>query len=55
MDLKKKIINMAKSAKAASQQLSLISTAEKNRALNKMAAALIKEKAYLVRENKKSH
>ncbi|MBF0521487.1 MAG: glutamate-5-semialdehyde dehydrogenase [Candidatus Omnitrophica bacterium] len=51
--LEKQIMGMAKEAKAASRQLALISTDEKNKALVKMASALKAHSLYLIRENEK--
>ncbi len=47
------IIKMAKAAKVASYQMSLVSTKDKNMALLKMAKALIANQKYLISENKK--
>lgn len=49
----KKIINMAKKAKAAALKLALVSSADKNKVLKIMAKALIKESDYLIKENQK--
>ena len=53
MELKKQIMEMARKAKAASLELGLISTAEKNRALTTMAQALISKSGYIIAQNKK--
>ncbi len=47
------MIRMAKAAKKASLKLAVVSTAEKNRALARMAKALLKQRGYLVQENAK--
>ena len=47
------VIKMARAAKKASLQLSLVSTAEKNRALKKMAQALFDSKDFLLKQNQK--
>jgi len=44
---------MAKAAKTASRTLSLVSTAEKNKALQAMAAMILAQKDFLIRENQK--
>ena len=51
--MKKNIINMAEKAKKASLKLAPLSTSEKNRALRVMAKALISDRDYLIKENKK--
>ncbi|HCI44867.1 MAG TPA: glutamate-5-semialdehyde dehydrogenase [Candidatus Omnitrophica bacterium] len=47
------IVRMAAKAKAASMELSLLSTSAKNIALHAMAKALVQRKAYLMKENRK--
>jgi len=49
----KNIKTLAQKAQKASRQLALLTTAQKNSALKKMAAALRKSKGYLVEENRK--
>jgi len=44
---------LVKEAKAASYKLAKLTTAEKNKALKNMAGAMIKEKSFILRENKK--
>lgn len=51
--LKTKITNMVKKAKAASGKMALLTTAEKNMALKKIAKVIIANSSYLIRENKK--
>ena len=51
--LKDKITNMAKSAKEASRELSLVSSANKNRTLLSMAKLLKANKNFILNENKK--
>ncbi len=53
MQIENQIKKLAQSAKKAAQELSLISSGEKNIALERMAAALIEQKDYLLQENKK--
>lgn len=53
MDLHKTILHMAQQARKASYQLALVSTDEKNRALELMADGLVNEQAYLIKENAK--
>lgn len=53
MRLKKEITKIAKSAKQAAIMLGSVSTAQKNRALSSMAAAIIAHKKYILRENQK--
>lgn len=48
-----KVLKIVKEAKKASYQMALVSTQEKNTALEKMAAALIEQQAFLLKENKK--
>lgn len=52
-NLERQIKKMAEAAKHASRDLALVSTNEKNKALRKMAKALLANKAYLIKENKK--
>lgn len=47
------IVQMAARAKAASRELSLLSTSAKNTALHAMAKALIRSEAWLINENRK--
>lgn len=47
------IIQMAAKAKAASMELSLLTTSAKNAALQAMARALVRQKSYLMKENRK--
>ncbi|OGX36799.1 MAG: glutamate-5-semialdehyde dehydrogenase [Omnitrophica WOR_2 bacterium RIFCSPLOWO2_12_FULL_50_9] len=47
------IIRMAQKAKIACAQMALLSSSVKNEALRRMAEALLKGKAYLIRENTK--
>src|SRR3989338_4814554 len=47
------IVRMAANAKAASRELSLLSTSAKNAALRAMAKTLVERKAYLIKENRK--
>jgi len=51
--LKKKIETAAKRAKKASREIALLNTETKNKALRKMAKALVSHQAYLIKENKK--
>jgi len=51
--LENKIHKIAKEAKIASQTMGLVKTSVKNMALRKMAKALVANKAYILRENKK--
>lgn len=51
--LENKVGKMVKEAKIASEAMGLIKTSVKNAALRKMAKALIANKAYILRENKK--
>ena len=53
MNLSVHILKIAKAAREASYPLALISTQEKNAALKSMAAALIKNQNYLIKENAK--
>ena len=53
MNLQQQIIKIAKEARKLSYQLALVATDEKDRALKLMADALLKNTAYLIRENKK--
>ena len=53
MSPEKQIIKMVKDAKKASLKLALVSTAEKNKALKKMAKAILNASSYLKEENKK--
>ena len=53
MSLSTDILKIAKAAKKASYQMALLSTAEKNRALSRMAKALRAQQSYLIRENAK--
>ncbi|MDP3142429.1 MAG: glutamate-5-semialdehyde dehydrogenase [Candidatus Omnitrophota bacterium] len=53
MDLSKEIIGLCKKAKSASRKLALVSTSDKNAALECMAVALLKNSDFLIRENKK--
>ena len=53
MNLSAHILKIAKAAKKASYQMSLISAAEKNRALLLMAKALEDQQSYLIKENAK--
>ena len=53
MILKQQIVRLAKEAKGASRALANATTSQKNRALLRMAGALVKEKAFLRRENAK--
>jgi len=53
MELKNKIIKIAKDAKDASRLLALVDTPLKNKALKAMARALIKSKALIIKANKK--
>jgi len=51
--LENKVGKIVKEAKIASQAMGLIKTSVKNAALRKMAKALIVNKAYIIKENKK--
>jgi glutamate-5-semialdehyde dehydrogenase len=53
MDTKKVILDIAEKAKQGSYGLSSLSTSLKNKALIKMAKALLKNKKYIMRENEK--
>jgi glutamate-5-semialdehyde dehydrogenase len=53
MSLEKQIARMAQTAKKSAQELALVSTVVKNEALRKMARALVKSQAYIIRENGK--
>lgn len=53
MSVQETIIAMAKQAKAAARQLAGLSTAGKNRALERMGEALIEQSSYIRRENEK--
>lgn len=53
MDLKNEILKMAKAARQASYAMALVSDKEKTAALKAMAAALLKNEAYLIKENAK--
>ncbi len=53
MDIKKYVMDLAREAQAGARSLGKASSAQKNRALEKMAEALKKGKAELVSENKK--
>ncbi|MDI6605602.1 MAG: glutamate-5-semialdehyde dehydrogenase [Candidatus Omnitrophota bacterium] len=53
MTLKEKLTNMAKGAQEASRLMLGVSSSVKNRVLKEMAAALIKEKDFILRENSK--
>jgi len=48
-----RIENSAKKVKIASRQIALLDTPSKNAALRKMAKALVAQKKYLIKENKK--
>lgn len=48
-----KIVKMAREARAASLEMSLVTTPAKNVALRAMAKALVSEAKYLIKENKK--
>ena len=52
-NLTQTIIEMARRAKAASYQMSLVTTKDKNVALQKMAKAILANQKYLIEENKK--
>lgn len=47
------VLKMAKAAKAASRHLAVAKTAEKNKALRLMADVIVREQAFLIRENAK--
>ncbi len=53
MNLKQEIIRSAKAAKRAAENLSSLTSREKNNALNRMAEALLKKADYLIKENEK--
>lgn len=53
MSLSKEILRMAQRARQASYKMALISSKDKRAALKLMAAALIKDQAYLIKENAK--
>lgn len=53
IDLNKLIQRIVKNAHVASRSMALVSTSEKNRALQKMAKAILAKKTYLIKENKK--
>src|SRR3989338_838003 len=53
MNLENQIVSLAKAAKKAAFELSLISTEKKNRALMQMAKALSARADFLIKENKK--
>lgn len=53
MDIKTFVLNKAKAAKEGARQLAKVSSGEKNNALLKMADALKKRSAELIKENKK--
>ncbi|HOW35929.1 MAG TPA: glutamate-5-semialdehyde dehydrogenase [Candidatus Omnitrophota bacterium] len=53
MGLDSQIVNMAKTARAASYKMAIVSQEAKNRALRLMAKALIGESRYLLSENRK--
>ncbi len=53
MELSRKIISIAQKAKEASQELSDLSTERKNQTLRLMAKILLRESAYLIRENQR--
>ena len=53
MNLSAHILKIAKAARKASYQLALISSQEKNSALKAMALALVKNQAFLIKENAK--
>ncbi|MBF0533224.1 MAG: glutamate-5-semialdehyde dehydrogenase [Candidatus Omnitrophica bacterium] len=52
-NLEDQIVKLAKQARAAGRAMALVSTAEKNQALKKMAAALKSRAGYLIAENQK--
>lgn len=52
-NLENKVIKIVKEAKLASRVTGLVETSVKNAALRKMAKALIANKAYIIKENKK--
>jgi len=47
------VLKMAKMAKASSRQLAVAKTADKNKALRLMADVIVREQAFLIRENAK--
>ena len=51
--LQKKVEKMAKEAKEASRKLSILSKTDKDKALRLMASALIRQKSFIIKENKK--
>ncbi len=53
MVLEKKIVSMAKATQIASRKMALVSTSEKNQALRLMAKAILTNKNFLIKENKK--
>ncbi|MBF0489190.1 MAG: glutamate-5-semialdehyde dehydrogenase [Candidatus Omnitrophica bacterium] len=53
MNLSAHILKIAKAARKASYTFALVSSKEKNAALKAMAAALVKNQAYLIKENAK--
>lgn len=53
MTEKNSILSKVKKARQASWAMALVSSAEKNQALQKMARALIQQKAFLLKENQK--
>lgn len=53
MSLSKEILRMAQRARQASYKMALVSSKDKRAALKLMAAALIKDQAYLIKENAK--
>ena len=53
MDLEHHITTMAQAAQKAGRQLALVSTSEKNKALQSMAKSLLDNQDYLISENKK--
>ncbi|MFH0935729.1 MAG: glutamate-5-semialdehyde dehydrogenase [Candidatus Omnitrophota bacterium] len=53
MTLKEQLINMAKGAREACGFMAGVPSGVKNRILKEMAAALIKQRAFILRENKK--
>ncbi|MFH1077636.1 MAG: gamma-glutamyl-phosphate reductase, partial [Pseudomonadota bacterium] len=53
MELKKKIITMAKNAQEASRELALVSTKLKNKTLVSMAKSLKANKSFILSQNKK--
>jgi glutamate-5-semialdehyde dehydrogenase len=53
MSLKTQMIKLAENSKKASREAELLKTPKKNRILREIAAQLIKNKTYLIQENKK--